>query len=184
MTATAPCAVASAARSVRSAERSSSRSTSTLDSRAGRRSGTGLCADVFLLHHKHYPFQRPNARPARSRRPDSVRENARGTAPCALRRHTRRRCCRPRQSDGPRGERCARSNTLRVFARIAERLAPAVRGAPGENAATSPIGGACLANRPGAQLAPRAAEMFDRDGARSPALALSALVDFGFQTPT
>jgi hypothetical protein len=73
---------------------------------------------------------------------------------------------------------------LRVFARIAERLAPAVRGAPGENAATSPIGGACLANRPGAQLAPRAAEMFDRDGARSPALALSALVDFGFQTPT
>jgi hypothetical protein len=68
MTATAPCAVASAARSVRSAERSSSRSTSRWTHARAGDPVPGCAADVFLLHHKHYPFQTPNARPARSRR--------------------------------------------------------------------------------------------------------------------
>jgi hypothetical protein len=139
----------------------------------------GCAADVFLLHYEQQPFQTPNARPARSRRRGlRARERARNRTLRAAPSHTAC-CCRPPAERRTRGERCARSNTLRVFARIAERLAPAVRGAPGKNAATSRHG---LARAWRIDLAPSlprvAAEMFDRDVARVPTLARSALVDF------
>ena len=134
MTATAPCAVAGAARSVRSAERSSSRSTSRWTRARAGDPVPGRAADVFLLHHKHYLFQRPNARPLGRGAADSVRENARGTAPLrAAPSHTATLLPR-RQNDGPPAS-DARDRTRCVFSHVPRTWRPQRRTAAG-----SPVG--------------------------------------------